>query len=510
MGGAVLNNSFYVIGGRSMASSAFAGTTDNQKLTCLNTPTNIITNAGSMIVSAGGNGALDPGETVTVTLKVQNSGGPGVVCTTPALTGTLQATGGVTNPSGPATYGAVCSPPTPTGQNFTFTVDPMLACGATVTCTLHMQDGATDYGNLTYTFVTGTSAVAFSQNWDAVAAPALPAGWTTTATGVGVPWVTSTSTPNSAPNEAFSPDGSNVGDSQLISPSFAVPAGGATLTFKNSFNTESTYDGEVLEISINGGAFADIITAGGTFVAGGYTGPISTSFMSPIAGRQAWNGNSGGYITSTVTLPPAANGQMVNLKWRMASDNSVAVVGVMIDDISISNPVCDSANSIVSAASRLTHGGAGDFSVNLPLTGTAGVECRSSATYLIDLTFSSGPVTMGTASVTAGTGTAGSPTFSGNTMTVPLTGVANAQTLTLTYSNVSAAADMTMGSVNIGFLIGDTGGNGSVNSADVGQTKAQSGNAVTASNFREDLNHDGNVNASDVGLVKSKTGTAIP
>ena len=86
-----------------------------------------------------------------------------------------------------------------------------------------------------------------------------------------------------------------------------MPAGGATLTFKNNYNTEATFDGMVLEISINGGAYADIITAGGTFVTGGYTGPISTAFASPIGGRNAWNGNSGGYITSYGH--PAACGQ---------------------------------------------------------------------------------------------------------------------------------------------------------------------------------------------------------
>ncbi len=113
----------YAVGGRSIASSAFAGTTSNQKLLCLNVPTNILTNGGSMIISAGGNGVLDPGETVTVALGVQNSGGPGVVCTGALTTGTLNATGGVTNPSGPQIYGMLCSPPVPTFKNFTFTVD---------------------------------------------------------------------------------------------------------------------------------------------------------------------------------------------------------------------------------------------------------------------------------------------------------------------------------------------------------------------------------------------------
>ena len=59
-------------------------------------------------------------------------------------------------------------------------------------------------------------------------------------------------------------------------------------------------------------------------------------------------------------------------------------------------------------------------------------------------------------------------------------------------------------------LVGDTGGNGSVNAADVGQTKSQSGNAVSGTNFREDVNADGSVNASDVGLVKSRSGNGLP
>ena len=77
--GAVLNGSFYGVGGRSIASSAFAGTTSNQKLLCLNSPTNILGGAGSTIISAGPNGVLDPGETVMVSFAIQNNGGPGVV-----------------------------------------------------------------------------------------------------------------------------------------------------------------------------------------------------------------------------------------------------------------------------------------------------------------------------------------------------------------------------------------------------------------------------------------------
>ena len=54
----------------------------------------------------------------------------------------------------------------------------------------------------------------------------------------------------------------------------------------------------VLEISINGGAFADIIQAGGNFISGGYTHTILSGFGNPIAGRMAWSGLSGGTMAA--------------------------------------------------------------------------------------------------------------------------------------------------------------------------------------------------------------------
>ena len=71
---------------------------------------------------------------------------------------------------------------------------------------------------------------------------------------------------------------------------------------------------------------------------------------------------------------------------------------------------------------------------------------------------------------------------------------------------------MAMGDVTIpmGILIGDTSGNASVNASDVSQTKAQSGAAVTGSNFRTDVNANGSINASDVSAVKARSGTSLP
>jgi hypothetical protein len=89
----------------------------------------------------------------------------------------------------------------------------------------------------------------------------------------------------------------------------------------------------VLEISINGQPFQDIIDAGGSFVTGGYNKTISNQFGSPISGRAAWSGLSGGtvvvpaYITTTVNLPASSNGQLVKLRWLVASDNNGVASG---------------------------------------------------------------------------------------------------------------------------------------------------------------------------------------
>jgi hypothetical protein len=61
----------------------------------------------------------------------------------------------------------------------------------------------------------------------------------------------------------------------------------------------------------------------------------------------------------------------------------------------------------------------------------------------------------------------------------------------------------------MGVLIGDTNADGLANSAGIGQTKSQSGNPVSRSNFRHNANTDGAANSGDIGLVKSKSGNCV-
>jgi hypothetical protein len=126
----------------------------------------------------------------------------------------------------------------------------------------------------------------------------------------------------------FHNDPSCVTDASVDTPSVPINSSAAQLTFRNYYNTENGFDGGVLEIlspNINGGVFTDILSAGGSFVSGGYNRTISAGFLSPIGNRQAWAGNSAGYITTRVNLPAAVAGQGIKLRFRMVSDCSVGV-----------------------------------------------------------------------------------------------------------------------------------------------------------------------------------------
>lgn len=209
-----------------------------------------------------------------------------------------------------------------------------------------------------------TSCVLLSENFDGVTAPARPSGWTASrGTGPADPlWVTSTVTPHTPPNDAFTVEPGHVLDNRLDSPGVAIISASAQVSFRNNFNMETAFDGGVLEVSspnINGGAFTDLTNAavGGGFVAGGYTAAISTGYSSPIAGRPAWTGNSAGYINTVANLGPNVAGQNIKLRFRMGSDTSVSGAGWRIDTLVITD-LCP-GSTITRLANLSTRGSIG-------------------------------------------------------------------------------------------------------------------------------------------------------
>ena len=165
--------------------------------------------------------------------------------------------------------------------------------------------------------------------------------------------------------------------------------------------------------------------------------------------------------------------------------------------------------------SRMTHGSAGTFDIPLPLTGTPAVECRNGgANGNFEMVFVfANPLTSVSGATLTGTGTVSNRSIGTDPhqYIVDLTGVTNAQTISVALSNVvDSTGPIGSVSASMSVLAGDTTGNGAVNSSDIAQTQSQSGQTVNQNNFREDVTVNGAINSSDVGFVQSKSGTALP
>ncbi len=258
----------------------------------------------------------EPGETVLVSVPLTNSTGR-------VATGvSAQIAGG-----GTGTYGTMSGISSLTRQ-ISYTIPSSTACGSVVSITI---DVTSSLGPVSFTrniFVGAPSGTTASENFDGVTAPALPAGWTAVAVQNGINFANTAAGADSSPNVMYARNPTSVGGgTDLTSPPVSVTSPAATLTFRNSYNTEKDWDGGVLEISIAGGPFLDILTAGGSFVQNGYNGALDGGRNNPLASRPGWTGNSGGYLTTVVQLPAAASGKIVILRWRFGADDNTAGSG---------------------------------------------------------------------------------------------------------------------------------------------------------------------------------------
>jgi hypothetical protein len=116
-------------------------------------PTPVIIAAGLTLVNEScppANGAIDPGERVSVNLALTNSSYVG----TSNLVATLLSSANVIAPDGPQSYGAI-APTATVSRTFSFTAAGV--SGQTSTLTLQLQDGETNLGTATYTATLGAN-----------------------------------------------------------------------------------------------------------------------------------------------------------------------------------------------------------------------------------------------------------------------------------------------------------------------------------------------------------------
>lgn len=442
------------------------------------------------------------------------------------------------------------------GASRTIALTPALGQFGTTTVSVSVTDGSGLQVRETFQlFVEGITVCSAFQDFDSVTVPALPPGWATSATGATpANWVTSNASSSSAPNNIFVSNSSNTSDSRLTTPIIAVTQANNQFKFRNSYNLESTYDGGVIEISIAGGAFVDLLTAGGSFKAGGYNGLIDTRYSNPIAGRPAWTGNSGGYIDTIAEFPASAIGQNVQLRLRMGSDNSTAAVGWRVDTTQTCGvPVPAPASSIATRGVLYVGATGSSASTSLATDKSALLPGQSStfANYtnyslglngvvvdvsglpsgttnsqmLASLQFSqwdgiaaAGFVALPSAavpsvSIFSGGGAGGSArvtiTFPNNTVEntwLQVTVLANANT------GLSANDVFYFGNVIGDFGVGNTtGATGRirVNATDTGAVRTNQStlpNSASVTNIY-DVNRDGRVNATDTGIVRTNQQT---
>ena len=275
-------------------------------------------------------GVLDRGEFGTLAVTLRNTG-------TTALT---------------ATTAAVHSTSTdiwfPDGQALTF---PTLAAGTTATVNLRVAylgtatgiqqvDFQIDYadpqvpGPLTKTvgFRTNTDESPASSATETVEALTSPMtlGFGTALANLS-PWHRLEVTP--LQHVWHADDGAAGSDQYLISPPLTVgPTGSLSLSFDHSWSFESDgvgdfFDGGVVEMSTNGGAFVDIGTTAynGTLLV--YTGNVN-----PLQGSRAFVGASNGVVHTTLTRTVAA-GASIQIRFRLASDEAGGAAGWNIDNI---------------------------------------------------------------------------------------------------------------------------------------------------------------------------------
>lgn len=131
---------------------------------------------------------------------------------------------------------------------------------------------------------------------------------------------------------AFGDDPNAVSDHRLAMTSAVTIPTGARLYFDHAFEFEDSFDGGVVEYSVNGTNWID---AGSLIDAGqSPNGFIVTGYGNPLAGRSGFVGSTHGYTGTRLNLASLA-GQNARFRFRIGSDSSVSSLGWAVDNVAI-------------------------------------------------------------------------------------------------------------------------------------------------------------------------------
>jgi hypothetical protein len=201
------------------------------------------------------------------------------------------------------------------------------------------------------------------QGFDTTPLGTLPPSWTsavitgTTSTG-GLcqpsDWSVGNDQSHTGANSVHANNPDRTFSQELTMPAVAA-IGPVTLDLWARWQTENPtgnfFDGWTVEVSINGSPFTNIQATPADpnpWTMGSYSGTISATFQSQIAGQRAFVGNSGGGAApiwvELTTVISASAGDVVQFKFRMVTDLSIGCStntppynGVWLDDICVYN-----------------------------------------------------------------------------------------------------------------------------------------------------------------------------
>lgn len=214
-------------------------------------------------------------------------------------------------------------------------------CGDEGLVEVEVSDTGGDAAVRSYRFDLGEllSPVPIDETFDG--GPVLPGDWNSQSSGDGQDWIAVSSRFDTPLRSAFAAGQGSPGEALLVSPVFQLSADGGTLSFRQVYRLEDRFDGGVLEVSRNGGAWTDLIEDHGLLVSGGYSSTIREGFGSAIEGQLAWTGQLSSFMTTSVELPAAWGGENLQFRWRYVSDQSGSSEGWWVDTVKVEMMVDD-------------------------------------------------------------------------------------------------------------------------------------------------------------------------
>lgn len=303
------------------------------------------------------NGVLDPGERVTLSLTVSNTG----LVPITHLVAALLPVHGVLAPGGMQSYGRLPAGSPPVTRFFDCTAEG--DCGGLVQATFQLYDGSNDLGRVRWPWPLGTWRMAWAESFDAPGLSGMPPGWEFEHSGVGWPWDLTSVFYDSAPRAAVILDPAGPSRHRLISPPNLITTTNAHLLFCHYFNTRPETHGGAVQLSIADGPFVEVTAAGGRIITGEYTHP------------SRWSGDSAGWIATQILLPASAAGQRIRLCWDFQSEDYLAGNAWYIDDIRL----LDGFTCCGAPPLTVTSLGGSQFALSFPTTAGRSYSLESKA-----------------------------------------------------------------------------------------------------------------------------------